>query len=123
MDRPPPLKGLAISGGFFFGFPQRRFCSKKKVLKIKSLDKVSKGSCLFGTNNSMRDKSIMYIQRIILGKSRFSLCNKSHHCAYIIYRVKTWFKKDMLFLILLLEMPLNINMRINMYSFCIQNST
>ena len=26
-------------------------------------------------------------------KNRILLCNKSQHCAYIVYRVKTWFKK------------------------------
>ena len=29
-------------------------------------------------------------------KNRFSLCYKSRHCTYMIYRVKTWFKKKYL---------------------------
>ena len=36
---------------------------------------------------------LKYIQWII-PKNRFSLCNKLRRCVYIIYRVKTWFKKN-----------------------------
>ena len=37
------------------------------------------------------DLSAYMIQWIIPKKNRFSLCNKSQHCTYKIYRVKTWF--------------------------------
>lgn len=36
-----------------------------------------------------------------LSQIRFSLCRKSRHCVYIIYRVKAWFKIKTCYLILL----------------------
>ena len=39
-----------------------------------------------------------YIYNELSPKNRFSLCNKSRHCAYITYRVKTWFLKNTCYL-------------------------